>query len=134
MFTTAVCVLHSTLSKADIFGTGNKCPSERCVRLIESQIKGVKKGQGPKLPGLSRIRPPGLVTGVENSCFLWRVRILRTGRHNPNKNSQEFPLSQPLFRWRIHLPLKMGSLCTFSAQFFLDPGVACGSSASDCIS
>ena len=57
MFTTAVCVLHSTLSKADIFGTGTKCPSERCVRLIESQIKGVKKGQGPKLPGLSRIRP-----------------------------------------------------------------------------
>ena len=34
--------LQSTLSKTDTFGTGTKCPSWRDVRLIESQIKGVK--------------------------------------------------------------------------------------------
>ena len=37
--------LQSTLSKTDTFGTGTKCPSWRDVRLIESQIKGVKKGR-----------------------------------------------------------------------------------------
>jgi len=34
-------VRQSTLSKTDTFGTGTK----RGVRLIESQIKGVKKGR-----------------------------------------------------------------------------------------
>ena len=33
------------LSKTDTFGTGTKCPSQRGVRLIESQIKGVEKGR-----------------------------------------------------------------------------------------
>ena len=28
------------------FGTGTECPSYRGVRLIESQIEGVKKGRG----------------------------------------------------------------------------------------
>ena len=37
--------VQSTLSKTDTFGTGSKCPSWRGVRLIESQIKGVKKGR-----------------------------------------------------------------------------------------
>ena len=37
--------LQSTPSKTDTFGTGSKCPSYRDVRLIESQIKGVKKGR-----------------------------------------------------------------------------------------
>ena len=37
--------IQSTLSKTDTFGTGIKCPSQRDVRLIESQIKGVKKGR-----------------------------------------------------------------------------------------
>ena len=104
------------------------CPSYR-----ESN-KRSKERAGAKVTGTFENQAPGLITGVENGRFLWRVRTLRTGRHNPNKNSQEFPLSQPLSPCRIHLPLKMGCLCTFSAQFFLDPGVACGSSASDCIS
>ena len=30
--------------KTDTFGTGTKCPSLRDVHLIESQIKGAKKG------------------------------------------------------------------------------------------
>ena len=34
----------STLSKTDTFGTGTKCPSQRDVRLIKSQIKGISKG------------------------------------------------------------------------------------------
>ena len=38
-------VIQSTLSKTDAFGTSTKCPSYRAVRLIESQIKGVKKGR-----------------------------------------------------------------------------------------
>ena len=38
-------VIQSTRSKTDTFGTGTKCPSYRGVRLIESQIKGVKKGR-----------------------------------------------------------------------------------------
>ena len=33
------------LSKMDTFGAGSKCPSQRDVRLIKSQIKGVKKGR-----------------------------------------------------------------------------------------
>ena len=37
--------VESTPSKTDTFGTGSKCPSSRDVRLIESQIKGVKKGR-----------------------------------------------------------------------------------------
>ena len=37
--------LQSTLSKSDTFGAGTKCPSKRDVRLIEGQIKGVKKGR-----------------------------------------------------------------------------------------
>ena len=37
--------VQSTPSKTDTFGTGSKCPSKRDVRLIESQIKGVKKGR-----------------------------------------------------------------------------------------
>ena len=40
--------LQSTPAKTDTFGTGtgtgSKCPSQRDVRLIENQIKGVKKG------------------------------------------------------------------------------------------
>ena len=38
-------ILRSTFSKTDAFGTSTKCPSKRDVRLIESQIKGVKKGR-----------------------------------------------------------------------------------------
>ena len=38
--------IQLTLSvKTDTFGTGTRCPSCRGVRLIESQIKGVKKGR-----------------------------------------------------------------------------------------
>ena len=37
--------IQSTLSKTDTFGTRTKCPSYRGVRLIESQIKGLKKGR-----------------------------------------------------------------------------------------
>ena len=37
--------IQSTLSKTDTFGTGTSCLSWRGVRLIESQIKGVKKGR-----------------------------------------------------------------------------------------
>ena len=36
--------IQSTLSKS-VFGTGSKSPSKRHVLLIESQIKGVKKGR-----------------------------------------------------------------------------------------
>ena len=36
--------IQSTLSKS-VFGTGSKRPSKRDVLLIESQIKGVKKGR-----------------------------------------------------------------------------------------
>ena len=38
-------LIQSTLSKSDTFGAGTKCPSKRDVCLIESQIKGVKKGR-----------------------------------------------------------------------------------------
>ena len=38
-------VVQSTLSKTDTFGTGTKCPPQRDVRLIKSQIKGIKKGR-----------------------------------------------------------------------------------------
>ena len=38
-------VVQSTLSKTGTFGTGTSCPSQRDVRLIESQIKGAKKGR-----------------------------------------------------------------------------------------
>ena len=38
-------VIQSILSKSDTFGAGTRCPSKRDVRLIESQIKGVKKGR-----------------------------------------------------------------------------------------
>ena len=34
---------QSTPSKTDTFRTGSKCPSQRDVRLAESQLKGVKK-------------------------------------------------------------------------------------------
>ena len=37
--------IQSTLSKTDTFGTGTNCPSQIDVRLIKSQIKGVKKGR-----------------------------------------------------------------------------------------
>ena len=37
---------QSTLSKTDTFGNGTKYPSDRDVRLLESQIKGSKKGRG----------------------------------------------------------------------------------------
>ena len=37
--------LQSTLFKKDTFGTGTSCLSQRDVRLIESQIEGVKKGR-----------------------------------------------------------------------------------------
>ena len=37
--------IQSTLSKADTFGTGTKCPSWRDVHLIKSQIKGISKGR-----------------------------------------------------------------------------------------
>ena len=37
--------IQSTLAKTDTFGTGTKCPSERGVRLMESQIKGINKGR-----------------------------------------------------------------------------------------
>ena len=36
--------IQSILSKS-VFWTGSKCPSEGDVLLIESQIKGVKKGR-----------------------------------------------------------------------------------------
>ena len=35
----------NSLFKTDTFGTGTKCPSLRDVHLMESQIKGVKKGR-----------------------------------------------------------------------------------------
>ena len=35
----------NSLFKMDTFGTGTKCPSLRDVHLMESQIKGVKKGR-----------------------------------------------------------------------------------------
>ena len=38
-------VEYSQLSMTDTFGTGTKCPFYRGVRLIESQIKGLKKGR-----------------------------------------------------------------------------------------
>ena len=38
--------IQSTPSKTDTFGTGSKCPSLRDVRLIESQIKEVKRKAG----------------------------------------------------------------------------------------
>ena len=38
-------VIQSTLSKTETFGTGTSCPSKRDVRLIESQIEGVKTGR-----------------------------------------------------------------------------------------
>ena len=40
-----ICDLQSTPSKTDTFETSSKCPSQRDVHLIESQIKGVKKGR-----------------------------------------------------------------------------------------
>ena len=40
-----VSEIQSSLSKSVTFGAGTKCPSKRDVRLIESQIKGVKKGR-----------------------------------------------------------------------------------------
>ena len=38
-------LVQSTIFKSDTFGAGTKCPSKRDVGLIESQIKGVKKGK-----------------------------------------------------------------------------------------
>ena len=37
--------IQSTLSKTDTFGTGTSCSSYRDVRLIESQMEGVKKNR-----------------------------------------------------------------------------------------
>ena len=37
--------IQSALSETYTFGTGNKCPCKRDVRLIEFQVKGVKKGR-----------------------------------------------------------------------------------------
>ena len=37
--------IQSALSETDTFGMGTKCPSKRDVRLIEIQVKGVKKGR-----------------------------------------------------------------------------------------
>ena len=37
--------IQSALSEKDTFGMGTKCPSKRDVRLIEIQVKGVKKGR-----------------------------------------------------------------------------------------
>ena len=37
--------IQSTLSKMDIFRTSPNCPSKSDVHLIESQIKGIKKGR-----------------------------------------------------------------------------------------
>ena len=48
IFFTSYSALQSTLSKTDTFGTGTKCPSQRDVRLIESN-KGNKQRQGPTL-------------------------------------------------------------------------------------
>ena len=36
-------IIQSALSKTDTFGTGTRCPSQRDVRLIDSQIAGAKK-------------------------------------------------------------------------------------------
>ena len=104
------------------------CPSYR-----ESN-KRSKERAGVKVTGTFENQAPGLITGVENGRFFWRAGFWEPGGTSPPKIPRSSPLSQPLSRCRIHLPTKMGSLCTFSAQFFLDPGVACGSSASDCIS
>ena len=41
----SVKALQSTLSKTDTFGTGTKCPSQRDVCLIKSQIKGISKSR-----------------------------------------------------------------------------------------
>ena len=38
-------MIQSTLSKTDTFGTGVQCPSKSDICLVESQIKGVKKGR-----------------------------------------------------------------------------------------
>ena len=47
-------LLQSTLSEMDTVRTSTKCPAYRYVRLIESQIKGVKNGRGPTLSGRYR--------------------------------------------------------------------------------
>ena len=47
-------LLQSTLPEMDTFRTSTKCPAYRYVRLIESQIKGVKNGRGPTLSGRYR--------------------------------------------------------------------------------
>ena len=40
-----ILLLQSTLSKLDTSEAGTKCPSKRDVRLMKSQIKGVKKAR-----------------------------------------------------------------------------------------
>ena len=42
---TGFLALHSTLTKTDTSVSGTMSPSKRDVRLIESQLKGVKKGR-----------------------------------------------------------------------------------------
>ena len=44
-----LCLLQSTFSKTDTSGTLKMCLSQRDVRLIESQLKGVKERQRPTL-------------------------------------------------------------------------------------
>ena len=44
-FPTRNICIQSTFSKTDTFGTGTKCPSQRDVCLIKSQIKGISKSR-----------------------------------------------------------------------------------------
>ena len=53
---TFLLVFTSTFSKTDTFETATKYPSWRDVRLMESQIKGVKKGRDSKCPFYRGVR------------------------------------------------------------------------------
>ena len=62
--------LQSTLSKSDTFGAGSKCPSKRDVRLIESQITGVRKeGTNSRRPFYRGVRLIEVSVKRESTVF-----------------------------------------------------------------
>ena len=62
-----ITCIQSVLSKRDTFGTGTECLSQRDIRLIESQIKGAKRGRDQLKQGSYRSWKTWKVVGFMNS-------------------------------------------------------------------
>ena len=69
-----ITCIQSVLSKRDTFGTDTECLSQRDIRLIESQIKGAKRGRDQLKQGSYRSWKTWKVVGFMNFIFqAWKI-------------------------------------------------------------